>query len=144
MLVRLMYASRAAETVNHEDLQVILRQCKAHNPDEGITGLLCLHQPSRLFMQVLEGGRTAVNRLYRRIVTDTRHSDIELLSYEEITERRFATWSMGQIDVARLNPAVVLKYSTTTRLDPFLLPGRISMALFDELAATASIMSERS
>jgi hypothetical protein len=144
MLVRLMYASRAAENLGPDELQVILHQCKAHNPEEGITGLLCLHQPSRLFMQVLEGGRSAVNRLYRRLVTDARHSDIELLSYEEITERRFATWSMGQIDVARLNPALVIKYSTTARLDPFALPGRVSMALFDELAATASIMSERS
>ena len=34
MLVRLMYASRAAETVGPDELQVILRQCKAHNPDE--------------------------------------------------------------------------------------------------------------
>jgi len=143
MLVRLMYASRATPAVDHEELHAILRQCKANNPGEGITGLLCLCQESRLFMQVLEGGRGAVNRLYRRIVADPRHTDVELLCYEEIGERRFAGWAMGQVNMALLNPALVLKYSTSARLDPFSLPGQVSLALFDELAATASIMGDR-
>ena len=32
MLVRLMYASRAAESVDAEELRAILKQSKAHNP----------------------------------------------------------------------------------------------------------------
>ena len=143
MLVRLMYASRAVPSVDQEVLHSILRQSKANNPAQGITGALCLCNNVRVFMQVLEGGRPAVNRLYRRIAADPRHTDVELLGYEEIGERRFAGWSMGQINMSRLNPALILKYSTTANLDPFSLPGRVSMALFDELVATASIMGER-
>ena len=45
---------------------------------------------------------------YNRIAADARHSDVVLLHYEEIAERRFAGWSMGQVNMARLNPALLL------------------------------------
>jgi len=39
----------------------------------------------------------------------------------------------------RLNPALVLKYSEGTRLDPFAVSGKASLSLFNELVDTASI-----
>jgi Sensors of blue-light using FAD len=138
-LVRLLYASRAAQAANAEDLAAILRQCRAHNPAHGITGVLCCSDD--LYLQVLEGGRGAVNRLYNRIVADPRHKDVELLSYQQIGERHFAGWAMGQVNVARLNPALLLKYSATARLDPYAMSGSVALALLDELVATASIVS---
>ena len=140
MLVRLMYASRAVAAVNQEELVAILRKSKANNPAAGITGVLCFSEG--IYLQALEGGRSAVNRLYNRIVADPRHSDVELLSYEEIGERRFAGWSMGQVNLGRLNPALLLKYSERPSLDPFAVSGRVSMALFEELMATASIVGQ--
>jgi Sensors of blue-light using FAD len=137
MLVRLLYASRAAQSVDDDVLDTILKQCRANNPALGVTGVLCFS--GGLFMQVLEGGRGVVNRIYNGIVADPRHSDVVLLSYEEISERRFAGWSMGQVNLARLNPALLLKYSETEALDPYALSGRVSMALFEELVATASV-----
>ena len=137
MLVRLLYASHAAQSVDDDALNAILRQCRANNPALGVTGVLCFS--GGLFMQVLEGGRGVVNRIYNGIVADPRHTDVVLLSYEEIGERRFAGWSMGQVDLARLNPALLLKYSETEALDPYALSGRVSMALFEELVATASV-----
>ena len=140
MLVRLLYASRAAEPVTPELLGAILRRSRQHNPAEGITGVLCCS--GNVFLQALEGGRPAVNRLYARIVADPRHRDAELLAYETIVERRFAGWSMGQVQLSRLNPALLLKYSATAALDPFAVPGAVSMALLDELVATASIVGQ--
>jgi Sensors of blue-light using FAD len=142
MLVRLMYASRAAADVDADGLVAILRQCKQNNPPQGITGLLCAS--GGIFLQALEGGRMQVNRLYNRIAADPRHHDVCLLSYEEIHERRFAGWAMGQVNMQRLNPALLLKYSATAQLDPYEVSGQVSLALFDELVATASIMGERS
>ena len=84
-----------------------------------------------------------MNRLYNRITRDPRHSDVVLLSYEEITERHFAGWAMGQVNMSRLNPALVLKYSATAELDPYSMSGEVSLALFEELVATASVMGER-
>ena len=119
----------------------ILRQSKGHNPALGVTGLLCYS--GGIFIQALEGGRSAVNALYLKIARDPRHHDLVLLSYEEIHERRFAGWAMGQVNLARLNPALLLKYSATPALDPYSVSGQVALALFDELIATANIMAER-
>jgi hypothetical protein len=138
MLVRLMYASRAAKPLDGEELAQILRQSRANNARSGVTGLLCTS--GGLFIQVLEGGRAAVNTLYNRLAADPRHTEVTLLAYEEISERRFAGWAMGQVNLARLNPAVLLKYSESASLDPYSMSGAASAALFDELVATAAVM----
>jgi hypothetical protein len=44
--------------------------------------------------------------------------------------------------MARLNRALLLKYSETATLDPFAVSGAVSMALFDELVATASVVGQ--
>jgi hypothetical protein len=140
MLVRLMYASRAASPMDQEELLAILRQSQAHNPARGITGVLCFS--GGLFIQVLEGGRASVNQLYQHISRDARHTELLLLTYEEISERRFANWAMGLVHLGRLNPAVLLKYSETATLDPYATPGQATAQLFDELLATAAIMGQ--
>jgi hypothetical protein len=142
MLVRLMYASRAAAGVDQEELQAILRRSRAANAREGITGALCLCTTGRLFIQVLEGGREAVSALYNRIAADPRHAEVTLLLYEEVAERRFAGWAMGQVNMARLNPALVLKYSQRPQLDPWAISGRATAAMFEELIATAAIAQQ--
>jgi len=138
MLVRLLYASRAVPAVDHEELLSILRKSKTNNLALGVTGVLCFSEGT--FMQVLEGGRNTVNKLYNRIASDARHHDVVLLHYEEIGERRFAGWSMGQVNMGRLNPALLLKYSECARLDPYSVSGQVSVALFEELVATASVI----
>ncbi|MEY2874245.1 MAG: hypothetical protein RLZZ373_1616 [Pseudomonadota bacterium] len=137
MLVRLLYASRA-DAVTPEVIDAILAQSRAHNPALGITGILC--HGGNVFMQVIEGGRDTVNRLYNAIVRDGRHHDVMVLHYEEITERRFSGWTMGQVNLARINPSIVLKYSDRPTLDPFAVSGRASLAMLEELIATASIV----
>jgi Sensors of blue-light using FAD len=137
MLVRLMYASRANESVRPEVLNAIMKKSTQNNPGAGVTGVLCFS--GEMFLQVLEGGRAPVNKLYNRIAQDPRHRDVMLLSYDEIAERSFAGWSMGQVNIARLNPAVLLKYSEAALLDPFAVSGTVSMALLNELVATASV-----
>jgi hypothetical protein len=138
MLVRLTYCSRAVPAVDHEELVAIMKKSRANNLKAGITGVLCFSDG--FFIQVLEGGRAAVNQLYHRVVVDGRHADVTLLGYEEVAERRYAGWAMGQANMARLNPALLLKYSERAALDPYALSNRAVIALFDELVATAAIM----
>jgi hypothetical protein len=140
MLVRLMYASRATDSVDQEVLSAILKKSKANNPDLGVTGVLCFS--GGIFLQVLEGGRSSVSALYHRIASDPRHREVVLLSYEEVGERSFASWSMGQVNLNRLNPGLLLKYSERPELDPYAVSGQVSLALFNELVATASIMGQ--
>ena len=139
MLVRLLYASRAAKALTPEVIESILASSRKTNPALGVTGLLC--HSDEIFMQVLEGGRDTVNHLYGRICSDSRHRDVIVLHYEEITERRFSSWTMGQVNLERVNPSILLKYSERPVLDPYAVSGQVSMALLDELLATASIIS---
>ncbi len=82
----------------------------------------------------------AVSDLYGHIQRDERHKDVVMLQYEEITERRFGGWSMGLVDVSRVNTNILLKYSERAELDPYAVSGRVSMALLEELMATAAII----
>jgi hypothetical protein len=136
MLVRLLYASRALDA-GPDAIESILAQSREFNPANGITGVLCYG--SGVFLQCLEGGRTEVNELYRRIVGDARHRDVTLLQYEEILERRFGGWSMGQVNVSKANHTQLLKYSERLELDPYALSGKVSLALLEDLAATAAV-----
>ncbi|HWT08685.1 MAG TPA: BLUF domain-containing protein [Roseomonas sp.] len=137
MLVRCLYASRVATPLPASVLDEILVQSHRNNPRRGITGLLCFTDD--VFVQVLEGGRDEVCELYNAIVRDERHSQVRLLTFEEISERRFGNWTMGQVDVKAVNPSLLLKYSKTAGLDPFTITGQATMALLTELVATGSI-----
>ena len=112
---------------------------RAHNPAHGITGLLCVS--GDVFIQVLEGGRDEVCDLFNTIVRDSRHENVRLLAYEEIRQRKFGGWTMGQVDLAKINPGLLLKYHEKATLDPFICSGHATLALLDELIATASITS---
>ncbi len=136
MLVRLLYASRAVNT-GSDAIESILQQSRSHNPGRGITGVLCYG--NGLFLQALEGGRMAVNALYARIVCDKRHQDVMLLHYEEITERLFAGWTMGEVNMTHINASVLLKYAEKPELDPYAVSGEVSMAFLVELMATAAV-----
>ncbi len=138
MLVRLLYASRVQQEPLCEVIQNILHTAREHNPDHGITGILC--HSDRVFMQVLEGGRDAINHLYGKILRDPRHSDVTLLHYEEISERRYAGWTMGQANLCKINPSILLKYSALPELNPHCMSGKMSLALIEELIATAAII----
>jgi hypothetical protein len=138
MLVRLLYASRAAAPLSASVVDAILEESRRNNPALGITGILCYS--GNQFIQVLEGGRDEVCDLYNAIVRDGRHERVRLLLYEEIAERRFGGWTMGQVDIAKVNPSLLLKYAEKAELDPFSRSGRASMALLEELIATGAVV----
>ncbi|HXE22940.1 MAG TPA: BLUF domain-containing protein [Rhodoferax sp.] len=136
MLVRLLYASRAVDP-SPAAIDSILTQSRQYNPVSGITGILCYG--GGVFLQAIEGGRVPVNDLYGHIQKDPRHKDVVLLSYEEISERRFGGWTMGQVNLSKINTNILMKYSEKPELDPYAVSGRVSLALLEELMATASI-----
>lgn len=137
MLVRLLYASRVVG-LGQDTIDSILAQSRQFNPSTGITGILCYG--GGIFLQAIEGGRQAVSELYGHIQKDARHQDVLLLHYEEISERRFGGWTMGQVDTSRVNTNILLKYSERAELDPYNVSGKVSLALLEELMATASII----
>jgi hypothetical protein len=121
-----------------EETDSILDSSRQHNIANGITGILCYG--GGIYLQAIEGGRKQVNELYGHILRDARHKDVVLLHYQEITERRFGGWTMGKVNLSKLNTSIVLKYSEQPELDPYSVSGMVSLALLEELMLTASII----
>ena len=141
MLVRLLYASRAARPIDEALVASILEGSRKYNLEHGITGILCTYSQGGVFLQVLEGGREAVNALYGTILRDPRHRDVTLLDYEEIAERRFGSWRMGGVSLNRVNLGLILRYSESSVLDPFSMGGKACLALLQELTSSAALVS---
>lgn len=139
MLVRLLYASRLVDHAYPGKIMEIVEEAQANNPLHGITGILC--HSEQMFMQVIEGGRERINALYAAILKDPRHSNVVLLHYEEIHERKYAAWTMGNANLSKINPSLLLRYSALPVFDPHIMTGDNALALIDDLTAQAAIHS---
>jgi hypothetical protein len=133
MLIRLLYISRAAGAITSTVTGSILESARVHNRVAGITGILC--QGQGLYIQILEGERASVNRLYATLIKDKRHQDIELVSIEEIQTRKFPDWSMAHVIISESDPIVQLKHP---EFDPFAASSQQLMSLIDDLLKHAT------
>jgi hypothetical protein len=133
MLVRLLYVSQPVGPVTTTTTTLILEKSTAHNKKGNITGVLC--QGSGLWLQVLEGERSQVNLLYARIMADRIHRNVELLSMEEITHRRFGQWSMALVYLSKDDPMVQMAHP---EFDPYTASAKDAFFILDELIKTGS------
>ena len=133
MLVRLLYVSQPVGPITTTTTTLILEKSSAYNKKENITGVLC--QGSGLFLQVLEGERSHVNLLYARIMADRTHRNVELLSMEEITHRRFGQWSMALVYLSKDDPMVQMAHP---EFDPYTASAKDAFLILDELIKTGS------
>ena len=133
MLVRLLYVSEPVGPITTTTTTLILEKSTAYNKRENITGVLC--QGSGLWLQVLEGERSQVNLLYARIMADRVHHNVELLSMEEITHRRFGHWSMALVYLSKDDPLVQMAHP---EFDPYTASAKDAFFILDELIKTGS------
>jgi hypothetical protein len=133
MLVRLLYVSQPVGPITTTVTTSILEKSSVYNKKENITGVLC--QGTGLWMQVLEGERHQVNVLYARIMASRHHNNIELLSMEEITHRRFGQWSMALVHLSKDDPMVQMAHP---EFDPYTATSKEAISLLDELIKTSS------
>lgn len=99
-LLCLVYVSRSVAPAGDAEMLDLLRQSRANNLRDDITGLL-LYRSGR-FMQALEGPHDLVHALYRRIVVDNRHTAVTTLIKFRTDARAFADWSMGFAHMDRI------------------------------------------
>ncbi|MGY8904872.1 MAG: BLUF domain-containing protein [Burkholderiales bacterium] len=116
MSVRLIYASKACD-LQPTDLIDILHRSQHNNLEFEITGALSFF--NNIFMQCLEGKNSNVNATYSRIMRDKRHTQLTLLSFEEISQRQFGIWSMGLVDTITHEHPLFQKYGKEKEFDPF-------------------------
>ena len=90
---QLLYASGGTRTVTDADIDDILRTSRVNNAALGITGLLLF--ADNMFIQVLEGAESDVQKLALRIKRDPRHRNFMELIEQHSPVRAFAQWQMG-------------------------------------------------
>ena len=133
MLTQLIYISRAVGPQTTTVTTQILETARAFNKSHELTGVLC--QGKGLYVQVLEGERSVVNSLYRRIAADSRHVDAEIVLFGEIKNRQFKDWSMALVNLSIDDPMVTMKHP---EFDPYSADSRAIIGLITELLSSSS------
>jgi Sensors of blue-light using FAD len=103
-MIEIIYASAQSQPFSTKQLTELLEKARKNNQALGVSGLLLYHRGS--FLQVLEGDEQVVDALYEKIGHDPRHNRFVVIKRSVVTERSFADWSMGFVEV---NPAVAKK-----------------------------------
>ena len=137
MLIRIIYISSAVGPQTTTMTHAILKSAQAWNRANDITGVLC--QGQGVFLQALEGERSTVTQLYSRIYADQRHTNVEMLHCESITQRRYENWSMAHVSLSDIDPEAKIEWP---EFDPYSITGLLVMARIDDLLATGSIIDE--
>ncbi|WP_444667961.1 BLUF domain-containing protein [Cereibacter changlensis] len=116
------YRSLALPGMTLPDMLRLTEQAQRGNERLGVTGVLFFS--AGRFLQWLEGPAEAVEVLISKILRDGRHSEIEILSQETVTRRRFGDWHMQlsctEDEAAQLSQG---ERGEVIVVDPAALPG---------------------
>ena len=96
-LYRMFYLSRATREMTRGELEDLLHGARARNAERDVTGLLLYDRGN--FAQVLEGPRETVERLFKSISKDPRHSHVSVVSEWPVEQRDFLGWTMGYSNI---------------------------------------------
>lgn len=100
-MYRLIYKSRASEPISKKMFRDILYSSVSNNQEQSINGaLLATHTH---FLQFLEGSFSAVNETFFKIVHDTRHTKIQIISFIPVEQAIFDSWRMRGFGIFNLN-----------------------------------------
>lgn len=92
-MYNLLYTSNATIETNYDVLNQILSTARGNNEKLGITGMLLYSEGS--FVQLLEGDKEKVQVTFKKICSDSRHENIEVVIEANATKRFFPQWQMG-------------------------------------------------
>ena len=112
MIKRISYISKFARPFTRDEITQLAEDAAERNHPMGITGMLM--SSGDIFYQILEGPPDTVDRLFQKITTDTRHTDVLVLGIQEdVEDRQFPSWGMKRVNldeqaVTRLEPIKAL------------------------------------
>jgi hypothetical protein len=92
-MYHLVYTSHAVKPLSESELLELLKQSRDRNKEFKISGILLYVQGK--FMQVLEGKKAFVEKIYASIVNDPRHTRVTMVLEGNSPTRIFKGWSMG-------------------------------------------------
>ena len=95
MLVQLIYISTPIEE-HRASITKMVNNLQERNRLAGVNGILLMHD--HFYLQLLEGERSTVNKIYNRIVSDYRHANVTLLKYHDTQREEFVNWNLAVLD----------------------------------------------
>jgi hypothetical protein len=113
---RIVYASTATARTDDETQIDILRQSRANNGLNGISGILL--SDGRRFLQVLEGTPEAIAHVFAQISADPRHAEVRMLLDELDSRRIFSGWTMASMSDDRQTEAIRERLQVLLRSAP--------------------------
>ena len=93
MIYTLTYESVETSEMTHEDMTELLEKARLNNTRDNITGCLIYYMGG--FVQVLEGEKQVVQKLYEKIKGDKRHQNVHMFSEDDEVKRTFPNWGMA-------------------------------------------------
>ncbi|HEX8021867.1 BLUF domain-containing protein [Mucilaginibacter sp.] len=135
----LVFVSTAKKLMSDDELLDLLQSARLKNTENNITGMLLYSDGT--FMQVLEGEKEDLRRVYNFIQADLRHRNIIVMATGILNERIFSKWSMSFASVnadvlelmeGYLNPAFIKftndvdSHPTVTMIKTFADSNRLS------------------
>lgn len=79
--------------MSDDDLKKILEKSREKNQRINVTGMLLYLDP--YFIQVLEGERETLEKIFSAISQDSRHNKVSIIYRQPLDKRYFSNWSMG-------------------------------------------------
>lgn len=98
-LIHIAYASEAKQPFDPLAMAGLVRQASSANEGHGLTGFLLYD--NGCFFQLLEGTPTAINGIFEKIRSDSRHGGVVCILNEPVNARMFDAWSMSYITITR-------------------------------------------
>ena len=132
-LVQLIYCSQVTGRLTLDSVQCILNTATKKNPTRGITGFLAFNEGN--FLQVIEGGTSAINLLFNSIYCDQRHHGVHLISFCEIAERQFPHFAMGDCNLETVDSSAIERYVDSAVFEPANLSATAALGLLQALEA---------
>ena len=93
MLSTVCYISSASKSLENLNLKHLYNTSKINNAQQHITGILIYQNGN--FLQILEGENKTINKLYRLIKSDNRHTNILQIINKSILAPIFEDYQTG-------------------------------------------------
>ncbi|MFK7826116.1 MAG: BLUF domain-containing protein [Oligoflexales bacterium] len=110
-MYQLIYTSIHNNLKPTEIVSDIVEKSKANNLRDNITGILVFS--SGYFLQCLEGDKSAINTTFINITKDSRHFNLNLISYEQVFGRTFPYWTMAFIAQKDIDKGAYFRHGIT-------------------------------
>lgn len=135
-LYRLTYASRSTfkpflnEGGVDDNIAQILNTARESNKKAGLVG--ALYYGNGCFFQCLEGKKEQIDLLFGKLLKDSRHQDVKILSYQPIVSSGFSSWEMKYATIDN-EVRSFLRQHGITKFDPYKFNDQMTANLVEML-----------